>query len=69
MFAAMKENAAKRKAARKVHTQEFKARIAEINEKRDIELALIQLEKQANREKLSAQLAENTRVLKAAWSK
>jgi len=69
MFAAIKENVAKRKAALAANNAQFRARVAEINKKRDIELALIEVERQANKEKLSARLVENNAKLKEAWSK
>lgn len=48
-------------------TAEYKARIAEINEKRDIELALIEVEKEANKENFKAKIDANNEMLKAAW--
>lgn len=69
MFAVYKRNAAKRKAARALATAQFHSRIAEINQKRDIELALIELEKQANNERLAERLAQNNAQLREAWSR
>lgn len=67
MFAAYKKNAAKRKAARAAATQQFRERIAEVNEKRDIELALIRVEQEANNERFKERIRENNETLKAAW--
>lgn len=69
MFAAYKKNAAKRKAARKENNARFHARIAEINEKRDIELALIQVEKEANKERFKEKISTNNEILREAWSR
>lgn len=69
MFAAYKKNVAKRKAARAANNERFHNRIAEINQKRDIELALIEVERKANRERLSDKLAENNQKLREAWAK
>lgn len=69
MFAAYKRNAAKRKAARKAATVQFRQRIAEINQTRDIELALIEVERQANRQQFHDTIAKETEKLKAAWSR
>jgi hypothetical protein len=67
VFAAYKRNVAKRKAARAEATKKFHARIAEINKNRDIELALIDIERQANREHFIEKITQNNEMLKAAW--
>jgi hypothetical protein len=70
MFSAFsKESRAKRKANRAAANLKFHTRIAEINQKRDIELALIELEKQANNERLAERLAQNNAQLREAWSR
>lgn len=70
MFSAFsKEASAKRKANRAAANEKFRTRIAEINEKRDIELALIKIEQDANKENLRTKLKENNAKLKEAWSR
>jgi hypothetical protein len=68
MFAAMKENAAKRKAARKQATINFKNRIAEINEQAELNALSIEAARLANLEKFRDRIAANNAQLKEAWN-
>lgn len=67
MFAAYKANAAKRKAARAANNARFKARIAEINEKAELDALSIEAARLANRETFRSAIAENNEKLKEAW--
>jgi hypothetical protein len=69
VFAAYKRNVAKRRAARAEATAQFRQRIAEINQKRDIELALIEIEKEANTKEFRESMARNNAILREVWSR
>lgn len=68
MFAAMKENAAKRKAARKANTERFRARMAEINEKAELDKLSLEAARLANLETFKAKMRDNNATFKKAWS-
>lgn len=69
MFAALKRNAAKRRAARKAHNERFHTRMAAIREKEAADKAQIAKLRVMNKARFAVAIEANNRKLVEAWSK